>query len=44
MSWKYRLPDSRDYDTEEEYQEAIDAYCSAEDDYADECMERYYER
>lgn len=44
MSWKYKMPERRDFDTDEEYQEELDAYYSAADDYADACMERYYER
>lgn len=43
MSWNYRYPRAEDYDTEEEYEEACEAYERAEDDYADECIERYYE-
>lgn len=38
--YKYPEPKRRDYDTEEEYQEALDEYYSATDNYA-EC---YYER
>lgn len=44
MSWKNRMPERKDFDTDEEYQEELDAYYSAEDDYADACMEKYYER
>lgn len=44
MSWKYREPRRSDFDSDEEYQEELDAYYAAEDDYADECMERYHER
>ena len=44
MSWKYKMPERRDFDTDEEYQEELDAYYPAEDDYADACMERYYDR
>lgn len=43
MSWNCRYPRAEDYDTEEEYEEAREAYERAEDDYADECIERYYE-
>lgn len=47
--WKYREPSPEDYDTEEEYLEAMEEYESAEDQYADdhyeeECLERYFER
>jgi hypothetical protein len=40
MSWKYRPPLRSDYDTEEEYQEALDNYYRAQDDYCDEQWER----
>jgi hypothetical protein len=44
MSWKYKMPERRDFDTDEEYQEELDAYYAAEDNYADACMEKYYDR
>lgn len=44
MSWKYTMPERQDYDSDEEFQEDLDAYYAAEDDYADRCLERYYER
>ncbi len=44
MSWKYRMPERKDYDSDEEYQEDLDAYYSAVDDYVDDCIERYHER
>lgn len=40
MSWKYKYPSLEDYDSEEEYEEACAAYESAEDDYAEEYLER----
>ena len=40
MSWKYTFPKVSDYDTMEEYQEAVDAFYVAADSYAEE----YYER
>lgn len=36
---KFREPNPRDYDSIEEYQEALDAYYDAQDSYA----EAYYE-
>lgn len=44
MSWRYSIPERREFDSDEEYQEELDAYFAAEDDYADSCIERYYER
>ena len=44
MSWKYKMPERRDFDTDEEYLEELDAYYAAEDNYADACMEKYYDR
>lgn len=44
MSWKHTMPERQDYDSDEEFQEDLDAYYAAEDDYADRCLERYYER
>lgn len=41
--WRYRMPSPEDYDSDEEYQDALDAYDAAESFYVDECMERYYE-
>lgn len=35
MSWNYREPLLEDYETEEEYQEALDAYHYALDTYCD---------
>jgi hypothetical protein len=40
MAWKYREPQPSDYETDEEYEEAISAYESAMDDYCDEYLER----
>lgn len=40
MSWKYREPQREDYDTDEEYEEAYDAYENALDDYCDWVEER----
>lgn len=44
MSWNYRLPKRSDFDTLEEYESALACYEDAEDNYADQCMEEYYER
>jgi len=33
MSWRYREPQRCDYDTDEDYEEAYDAYERALDDY-----------
>jgi predicted AlkP superfamily phosphohydrolase/phosphomutase len=35
MSWRYREPQRSHYDTEEEYEEACDAYWEAVDSYCD---------
>lgn len=35
MAFKYKEPQRCDYDTEEEYEEAIEIYESALDDYCD---------
>ena len=35
MNWNYREPLREDYETEEEYQEALDIYERALDDYID---------
>ena len=40
MSWKYKYPSMDDYDTIEEYEDAVEAYEMAEDRYADEFIER----
>lgn len=42
--WKYREPSPEDYDTEEEYQDALQAYENAEFQYEEECLERYLDR
>ena len=41
--WRYRMPSPEDYDSDEEYQDALDAYDAAESFYVDESIERYYE-
>ena len=41
--WKYREPSPEDYDSDEEYQDAMDAYDAAKFLYEDKCIERYYE-
>ena len=41
MKFRYKEPRRSDYDTEEEYLEALDLYESALDDYCDEYLERY---
>lgn len=43
MSWGYREPERGDYDTEEDYREALDAYDAAECGYIDEYHERKME-
>ena len=40
MSWKYRAPQRCDFDSDEEYQEAMMYYEDAADLYADEYFER----
>ena len=40
MSWKYTAPCRCDFDTEEEYQEALRYYEDAADLYAEEYIER----
>ena len=44
MRWKYQEPRRRDFDTEEEYEDALMAYESALSFYEDVCKERYNER
>ena len=41
--WRYRMPSPEDYDSDEEYQDALDAYDAAESFYEDKCIERKYE-
>lgn len=43
MSWKYREPLRSDYDTDEEYEDALALYDAALADYAERCKERYRE-
>lgn len=43
MSWKYHAPQRCDFDSEEEYQEALMYYEDAQDLYACEYEERYQE-
>ena len=40
MSWGYLAPQRSDFDTEEDYQDAVSYYENAADMYAEECMER----
>ena len=42
--YKYREPNPRDYESEEDYQEALDEFYSAMDQYAEEYHERRMER
>lgn len=42
--YKYPEPNPRDYETEEDYQEALDEFYSAMDHYAEEYHERRRER
>ena len=44
MSWIYSAPQRCDFDTNEEYQEALMYYEDAQDLYADEYEERLHER
>ena len=44
MSWKYRKPLRSDFDTEEEYEDALAAYESEVDDYISWYEERHKER
>ena len=43
MSWNFREPEREDFDTQEEYQEALDAYYASEDAYVDAYVERCQE-
>ena len=43
MSWRYSPPAIEDYDSIEEYEEAMSLYESAEDDYAESYHERIRE-
>lgn len=40
MSWKYHTPCRCDFDTQEEYEDALMYYEDAEDMYAEEYIER----
>ena len=42
MGWKYRAPQPCDFDTEEEYQEALAYYEDAADAYAEAYLESRY--
>ena len=44
MSWNYKYPSPRDYDSEEEYEEACAAYETAEDNYIEDYLERVREK
>ena len=39
---RFRRPDPSDYDTEEEYMDALEVYERAEDQALEESKERYY--
>lgn len=39
--WKYREPSPEDFETEEEYQEALAAYEYAEEQYLEDCRLDY---
>ena len=41
---RFREPQPSDYDTEEEYEDALAAYESAESDAIESAREEYYER
>lgn len=43
MAFRFKRPLPSDYDDWDEYEAMVAAYEDAEDDYADACMERYYE-
>ena len=43
MAWKYGFPVRQEDETEEEYQDRVDAYESAEADYIDDYIERHRE-
>lgn len=43
MSFKYREPDQCDYNTEEEYKEAMAAFIDAESRAIEAAREEYYE-
>lgn len=40
MSWRYKLPTKDEYETEQEYEDALESYYSAMDNYCDEYKER----
>ena len=40
MSWRYSAPQRCDFDTDEDYEEAMTYYEIAADMYADECMDK----
>lgn len=39
MSWKYKAPLRMDYDSDEEYEAALEIYDTAYDDYAESYIE-----
>ena len=41
--WKYRVPSPGDYDSDEEYQDALAAYEYAESQYIDEYIEMHHQ-
>ena len=44
MSWNYKYPSPGHYDSEEEYEEACEAYEYAEDNYIEDYLERVREK
>lgn len=42
MSWKYHEPQRCDFDSDEDYEDALAAYNSCLDDYCDMCREDRY--
>lgn len=40
MSWRYSYPKESDYDSLEDFYEAVEAYYAAEDQYSEEFYER----
>lgn len=42
--YKYPEPNPRDYETEEDYQEALDEFYAAMDQYAERFLEKMMER
>lgn len=41
--WRYREPLRSDYETDQEYMDALAAYEAAEEIYIEECREKYHQ-